>query len=131
MFAVAVRLRQKIFPASWHAQQRAAEVAGVVDEAVTGVRIVKGFGQEQRELDDLAGVAKDLYQSRVRLIRLQARFAPTMQSIPVIGQVAVLGYGGYLALHGQLSLGAFLLFSSYLVQLVAPVRMFAQASRTR
>jgi ATP-binding cassette subfamily B protein len=126
MFIVAVRLRRTIFPASWDAQQRAAEVAGVVDEAVTGVRVVKGFGQEQRELDDLADVGKDLYQSRVRLVRLQARYTPTMQSIPVLGQVAVLGFGGWLALHGQLTLGTFLLFSQYLVQLVTPVRMFAQ-----
>ncbi|MEY2426818.1 MAG: ATP-binding cassette, subfamily bacterial, partial [Actinomycetota bacterium] len=126
MFVVAMRLRQAIFPASWHAQQRAAEVAGVVDESVTGVRIVKGFGQEQRELDDLAAVSRDLYASRVRLNRLQARYTPMMQSIPVLSQVAVLGFGGWLALHGQLSLGAFTAFSSYLVQLVAPVRMFAQ-----
>jgi ATP-binding cassette subfamily B protein len=125
MFLVAIRLRATIFPASWDAQQRAAEVAGVVDEAVTGVRVVKGFGQEQRELDDLTEVAGDLYKSRVRLVRLQARFTPAMQSIPVLGQVAVLGFGGWLALHGHLSLGAFLLFSQYLVQLVAPVRMFA------
>ena len=40
-----------VFPASWDAQQRAAEVAGVVDEAVSGVRVVKGFGQEDRELE--------------------------------------------------------------------------------
>ena len=46
MLFVAMRLRKTIFPASWDAQQRAAEVAGVVDEAVTGVRVVKGFGQE-------------------------------------------------------------------------------------
>ena len=39
-----------VFPATWDAQQRAGEVAGVVDEAVTGVRVVKGFGQEEREL---------------------------------------------------------------------------------
>ncbi len=108
MFFVAMRLRKTIFPASWDAQQRAAEVAGVVDEAVTGVRVVKGFGQESRELTDLADVGADLYKSRVRLIRLQARFTPTMQSIPVVGQVGVLGFGGWLALHGQLSLGAFL-----------------------
>jgi ATP-binding cassette subfamily B protein len=126
MFVVAMRLRHAIFPASWHAQQRAAEVAGVVDESVTGVRVVKGFGQEERELADLAEVSKDLYASRVRLIRLQARYTPMMQSIPVLSQVAVLGFGGWLALHGELSLGAFLAFSSYLVQLVAPVRMFAQ-----
>ncbi len=125
MFAIAVRLRKTIFPASWDAQQRSAEVAGVVDEAVTGVRVVKGFGQEQRELDDLAGVGRELYASRVRLVRLTARFTPLMQTIPVLGQVGVLGYGGYLALHGRITLGTLLAFSSYLVQLVAPVRMFA------
>jgi ATP-binding cassette subfamily B protein len=122
---VAFRLRTTIFPASWDAQQRAGEVAGVVDEAVTGVRVVKGFGQEDRELAHLAETGKDLYQSRVRLIRLQARFTPLLQSIPVFAQVAVLAVGGWLALNGHLSLGTFLAFSSYMVQLVAPVRMFA------
>ena len=50
---VALRLRTKVFPATWDAQQRAGDVAEVVDEAVTGVRVVKGFGQEDRELADL------------------------------------------------------------------------------
>src|SRR4051812_26471325 len=51
---VSLRLRSRVFPATWDAQQRAGEVAGVVDEAVTGVRVVKGFGQEDRELGHLA-----------------------------------------------------------------------------
>ena len=63
---VTFRSRRTLFPASWDAQQRAGEVAGVVDEAVTGVRVVKGFGQEQRELEHLADVGEDLYKSRVR-----------------------------------------------------------------
>ena len=54
MLVVGLRLRQTVYPASWDAQQRAGEVAGVVDEAVTGVRVVKGFGQEDRELRHLA-----------------------------------------------------------------------------
>ena len=49
----ALRLRTSVFPASWDAQQKAGEVANVVEEVVTGVRVVKGFGQEQRELDRL------------------------------------------------------------------------------
>ncbi|HEY2814089.1 MAG TPA: ABC transporter ATP-binding protein [Acidimicrobiales bacterium] len=122
---VSLRLRTTIFPASWDAQQHAGEVAGVVDETVTGVRVVKGFGQEDRELEHLAETGKDLYRSRVRLIKLQARYTPMLQSIPVLAQVAVLGFGGWLALNGHLSLGTFLAFSSYMVQLVAPVRMFA------
>ena len=49
-----MRLRTSVFPASWDAQQKAGDVANVVEEDVTGVRVVKGFGQEQRELDRLA-----------------------------------------------------------------------------
>ena len=87
---VSVRMRGAIFPATWDAQQRAGEVAGVVDEAVTGVRVVKGFGQEQRELDHLADAAGGLYASRSRLVRLQARYSPALQAIPAYGQVGVL-----------------------------------------
>ena len=125
LLVVALRLRTTIFPASWDAQQRAGEVAGVVDEAVTGVRVVKGFGQEDRELLHLADAGKDLYQARTRLIRLQAKFTPTLQAIPVLAQVVVLAFGGWLAINGSITLGTFLAFSSYLVQMVAPVRMFA------
>ena len=125
LLVVSLRLRSRVFPATWDAQQRAGEVAGVVDEAVTGVRVVKGFGQEERELDHLAEVATGLYSSRARLVRLQAKFTSTLQAIPTLGQVAVLALGGWLALNGQLTLGTFLAFSSYLVQLVAPVRMLA------
>ncbi len=122
---VALRLRRKVFPATWDAQQRMGEVAGVVDEAVSGVRVVKGFGQEDRELAHLAESAEGLYASRVRLVRLQARFTSTMQAIPALAQVAVLALGGWLAIEGNLTLGTFLAFSAYLVQLVAPVRMLA------
>src|SRR3954447_13028876 len=54
----ALKLRTSVFPASWDAQQRAGEVANVVEEDVTGVRVVKGFGQEQRELDRLGGARR-------------------------------------------------------------------------
>src|SRR5207244_3040131 len=80
LLVVTLRLRNTIFPASWDSQQRAAEVAGVVDEAVTGVRVVKGFGQEDRELEDLAAVGTNLISSRVRLVRRQARYTPGLRS---------------------------------------------------
>jgi ATP-binding cassette subfamily B protein len=125
MTITALQLRSTVFPATWEAQQRAAEVAGVVDEAVTGVRIVKGFGAEAREIDRLGHAATSLYRSRVRLVRLQARATSTLAAIPAFAQVGVLALGGWLAMRGDLSLGTFLAFSSYLVQLVAPVRMIA------
>ena len=77
-----------LFPATWDAQQRAGEVAGVVDEAVTGVRVVKGFGQEDRELAPPDRRRREtLYRSRVRLVRMQARLHVDAAAIPVLGQV--------------------------------------------
>ena len=125
MGVTAMRLRTTVFPATWDAQQRAGEVAGVVDEAVTGVRIVKGFGAEQREIDRLVAASSSLYRARVRLVRLQAKATSTLAAVPALAQVAVLALGGWLAMHGHISLGTFLAFSSYLVQLVAPIRMVA------
>src|SRR5947207_4617029 len=54
LWLVATRSRSTLFPATWEAQQQAAAVAGVVDDAVTGVRVVKGFGQEEQELGKLS-----------------------------------------------------------------------------
>jgi len=125
LLVVSLRLRTTMFPAQWDSLQRAGEVAGVVDEAVNGVRVVKGFGQEDRELAGLADAANGLYRSRVRTVRLQARYASALQAIPALGQVAVLALGGWLAIEGQISIGTFLAFSTYLVQLLAPIRMFA------
>jgi ATP-binding cassette subfamily B protein len=121
----ALRLRTAVFPASWETQQLSGEVATVVEESVTGVRIVKGFGQEQRRLDELTEQSRRLFGSRLRLVRIQARLQSLLQTIPALGLVAVLALGGWLALEGDISLGVFLAFSSYMLALVAPVRMFA------
>jgi ATP-binding cassette subfamily B protein len=119
------RLRTTVFPASWDAQQKAGEVAGVVEEAVSGVRVVKGFGQEDRELGRMAETSRGLFASRMRAVRIEAKFGSTLQVIPMMGQVAVLVVGGWLAMNGRISLGTFLAFSSYLVQMMSPARMFS------
>lgn len=121
----ALRLRTAVFPASWESQQRAGEVAGVVEESVTGVRVVKGFGQEQQQLDRLVDASRRLYGSKVRLVDYTARLQPALQVIPAFGQVAVLLLGGWLAIEGRLSPGSFLAFSTYMLRLVPPVRMMA------
>ncbi|MFJ8044795.1 ABC transporter ATP-binding protein [Kitasatospora sp. NPDC096147] len=115
--------RKRLFPATWAAQQEAAAVAGVVDGAVGGVRVVKGFGQEAQERAKLEAASGRLFAARLRSIRLSARYNPAMQAVPALGQVAVLALGGWLAVRGQISLGTFVAFSTYLAQLTGPVRM--------
>ena len=125
LFLVANRSRSTLFPASWEAQQQLAAVAGIVEEDVTGVRVVKGFGQEAREVARLEKQARRLYASRLRTVHLTARYSPALQAIPSLGQLAVLAFGGVLAAHHAISLGTFLAFATYLTALVAPVRILA------
>ena len=123
LWMIALASRRKLFPASWHASQQAGEIAGIVDESVGGVRVVKGFGQEEQELGRLEDAATGLFASRVRLVRLMARYNPALQAIPSLGLVGVLALGGWLAIHGSVTLGTFLAFASYLTQMSGPVRM--------
>ncbi len=125
MFTVSYRMRSRVYPATWDAQLREGDVAQIVDEDVTGVRVVKAFGQEERELRRLAAAAQRLYGARMRATRLRARYQPLLETIPVLAQVAVLAVGGWLALHGRITIGTFLAFSTYVGQFVAPARQLA------
>jgi ATP-binding cassette subfamily B protein len=125
LWVIALASRQRLFPASWDAQQQAANVAGVVDGAVTGVRVVKGFGQEEQEIERVEEASGFLYASRVRAVRLMARFNPVLQAMPALGQVGVLALGGWLAIRHEISIGTFFAFSAYLAQMVGPVRALA------
>jgi ATP-binding cassette subfamily B protein len=122
---IARRSRTRLHPATWYAQAQAAAVAGVVDGAVSGVRVVKGFGQEEQETAKLREVGRRLFAGRLRTIRLNAKFTPALQAVPALGQVAMLALGGWLAIKGHITLGTFVAFSTYLAQLVGPVRMLA------
>ncbi|MQS09108.1 ATP-binding cassette domain-containing protein, partial [Streptomyces sp. IF17] len=120
---IARRSRLRLFPATWWAQGRAGEVAGVVDGAVGGVRVVKGFGQEEQEDHKLREAGRRLFAGRMRTVRLNARYTPALQVVPSLGQVAMLAVGGWLAVRGDITLGTFVAFSTYLAMLVGPVRM--------
>lgn len=122
---IAKRSRTKLHPSTWYAQAQAAAVAGVVDGAVSGVRVVKGFGQEEQETGKLREVSRRLFAGRLRTIRFNSRFTPALQAVPALGQVAMLALGGWLAVRGHITLGTFVAFSTYLAQLVGPVRMLA------
>ncbi|MFF2325606.1 MULTISPECIES: ABC transporter ATP-binding protein [unclassified Streptomyces] len=125
LWYIARRSRARLFPATWYAQGQAAAVAGVVDGAVSGVRVVKGFGQEEQETGKLREVGRRLFAGRLRTVRLNARYTPALQAVPAFGQVAMLALGGWLATRGEITLGTFVAFSTYLAQLVGPVRMLA------
>ncbi len=120
---VVFRTRRKLFAATWSAQQAAADVAQHVEETVTGVRVVKGFGQEDRAVDELVGLGARLYSLRLRAGRINARFGPTMSAIPQLGLVTVIAVGGYLTMRGHITAGTFLAFATYIASMTAMARL--------
>ncbi|MEU6664831.1 ABC transporter ATP-binding protein [Streptomyces sp. NPDC046727] len=116
---------RRLYPATLQARQREAAVASVVDGAVAGVRVVKGFAQEERELRGLGAAANDLFTARRRVVRLNSLYSSTLQALPLLGQVGILATGGWLASRGSISLGTFVAFSTYVSQIVSPLRGLA------
>lgn len=86
---VSARSKKRLFPATWSAQQRAADIAQQVEETVTGVRVVKGFGQESREVSRMEGRARRLFAERMRSARISSLPAASLSSLPQIGRAHV------------------------------------------
>ena len=124
-FLVAWRMRSAVYVTTWDASQREAEMTAVAEEAISGGRVVKGFGQEDHELSRFAAAVDHLFGGRVRSLRYRARFTALLQSVPTLGQVAVMLLGGWLAIEGRITVGTLLAFFTYLTQLAAPARMLA------
>ncbi len=126
LFVVSYRMRRRVFPATWDGQQREGDVAQIVDEGVTGVRVVKAFGQEQRELRRLAGTAQ-------RALRLAAARDPAAGALPAAARGDPDARAGGRSccsaacstLHGTITIGTFLAFSTYVGQFAAPARQLA------
>ncbi|WP_295146629.1 ABC transporter ATP-binding protein [Saccharopolyspora sp.] len=122
---VSAHSRKRLFPATWSAQQRAADIAQQVEESVAGVRVVKGFGQEAREVSGLEVRARRLFAERLRAARMTSLPQATLTALPSAGQVGVLGLGGWMALQGQVGIGTFVAFAAYVTMLGGPARMLA------
>lgn len=123
VYIIGIRLRNRLFPLSWVVTARQAEVATIVDENIQGIRVVKAFAQEQRQVQVLARAARRLRWAGTTLAETRARHAPAMESLPRLGLALVLFYGGRQAIDGEINIGHLVAFSTYVVLLAAPFRM--------
>ncbi|HHE74742.1 MAG TPA: ABC transporter ATP-binding protein, partial [Desulfobacteraceae bacterium] len=123
VYVFALRMRQLMFPISWIVMARMADLATIVEENVTGVRIVKSFAAERHQIKMLAKAAQALRWAALRQINIRAAYSPLMENLPRLAMALVLLYGGYLAIAGQVTIGTLVAFNSYVIMLQAPFRM--------
>jgi ATP-binding cassette subfamily B protein len=119
----ATRFTRRMFPVSLKLQQELADMSGVVEESVSGVRVVKGFGAERLQEQRLAAEADDVYDRSIDQARLRANFIPLIDLLPTLGIVGILWYGGHQVLNGNLTIGDIVAANTYVFMLIFPLRM--------
>src|SRR3954462_6155455 len=124
---VAARYGRRSRPALQEVQQRIAEVTADVEENISGVRVVKAFAAEDRQLARFRHSVARVFGQSMFATRLRAFYNPFLAFLPNLGLAVILLVGGAQAVHGKLSLGDFTAFYSYLLMLIAPMRMLGVA----
>ena len=118
----AFRYAQRSHPVLKEVQQRVADVTTQAEENIVGVRVVKAFAQEGRQLERFAGGTERVFRQAILAARLQAIYVPVLSSLPSVAMAAVVLVGGYEVVHQRLSLGDFFAINGYLLLLVTPLR---------
>jgi ABC-type multidrug transport system fused ATPase/permease subunit len=114
-------------PASQEVQQRIAELTAEAEENIGGVRVVKAFAQEERQLRRFDNATKRVFEQSMVSTRLRAFYSPFIGFLPQLGLAALLFVGGKQVIDGQLSEGDFVAFYGYVLMLTSPVRMLGMA----
>lgn len=113
---------RRLRPLSLAIQQQLAVLTTRLEQNLRGARVVKAFAQEQAEIARFDRENDRWFDLSARSVRLQAFNAPLIDLIANVGMVLIIWYGGLLVIRGQLTLGELVAFSTYLAQLVVPVR---------
>ena len=124
---VATRYGRRSRPALQEVQQRIAEVTADVEENISGVRVVKAFAAEPRQLERFRGNVARVFDQSMVATRQRAFYNPFLAFLPNIGLAVILLVGGRQVINGTLTLGDFTAFYTYLLMLIGPMRMFGVA----
>ena len=112
----------KVMHRKFFAKQRAfSDLTDQVQEAVSGIRVIKAFVQERQELAAFARVNRLNQDRNMAVARTQALFMPLLDLVIGVSGLLTLLYGGYLTIAGEITLGQFEAFNLYIAMLVWPM----------
>ncbi|MCB9514278.1 MAG: ABC transporter ATP-binding protein [Candidatus Latescibacteria bacterium] len=123
------RLGQLLQRDSTRIQVRMGDMAGHLQETLSGARVVKAFGREQDEIERFRHYNWDYFRGFVRLRGLGALNAPASEMLSTLSVVFIVGYGGHQVLRGNMSASALILFLVAAVSLVGPLRRISELNQ--
>ncbi len=108
---------------AWRAvQNQTAQLSAVIQENISGVRVVRAFAREDEEIAKFLAQNRAFQEKNLRAIRLQAFWTNYMNFLTAVGAVCVLWYGGLRVIEGAVTVGVLVAFNTYVANLVHPVR---------
>ncbi|MDX6642764.1 MAG: ATP-binding cassette, subfamily bacterial, partial [Solirubrobacteraceae bacterium] len=119
---VAARYGRRSRPALQEVQQRIAELTAEAEENISGVRVVKAFAREQRQMGRFRHSVKRVFDQSMYSTRLRAFYQPFIGFLPNLGLAAILFFGGRAVIDGTITTGEFAAFYTYLLMLISPMR---------
>src|SRR5919204_3730324 len=119
---IAQRYGRRSRPAIQEVQQRIAELTAEVEENISGVRVVKSFAREDRQLERFRFRVGRVFDQAMVSTHLQAFYNPLIGFVPQVGLAAILFFGGRQVINGSLTIGEFTAFYTYLLMLLSPMR---------
>lgn len=119
----AVQYGTRVRPMFSRMQRQWAQLTAVLQENITGVRVVKAFAREDFEIDKFASENQVYLDRNIAATRLQSFVYPLMLFISTVGTVLILWFGGQEVVQGHLTIGTLLAFNTYLARLSQPTRM--------
>jgi ATP-binding cassette subfamily B multidrug efflux pump len=117
-----MRFDRTIRPAHTRIRQQFASLSSVLQENITGVRVVKAFAREEYEIEKFDGENRELWSRHVYSADVAAKYFPIMDLLGSLSSMVVVWYGGLQVIRGGLSLGQLVAFSSYIWSLIWPLR---------
>jgi len=113
----------KMYPVFSQVQARLDRVNTVMQENLSGVRVVKAFSRSKYEIDRFGTANEALTERNILAARLASLTMPSVMLCMNIGVVVVLWYGGKLVVTGDLSVGKVIAFVNYLTQALMSLMM--------
>ncbi len=114
---------RRVRPMYRELQQRLAELTAVLQENVSGIRVVRSFAREAYEIDKFDEQNRAYLEKNIETVRNWAFFFPLMNMITGMGTVIILWYGGRQVMLGEMTLGWLVAYTQYLNMLLGPLRM--------
>ncbi len=128
---ISYRYGRRARPAIQEVQQRIAELTADAEENISGVRIVKSFAREPRQLERFRRSVGRTFEQAMVATRLEATYNPAIGFLPQLGIAAVLLLGGNAVIHAHLTLGQFTTFYLLLNMLVGPAALAGSDAQPR